>query len=171
MSIHGTINGLPVTRVGTSAFFNVPHLVSITMPNTITNIGDSAFNGCTHLTRVYFKGNAPALGASVFSGDNNATVYYLPNTTGWTNNPWGGCPTVLWNPTVTADATFGIQADCFGFTFTNGGSPTVVVEACTNLTSPVWSPVTTNTLIGGSSSFGDHDWTNYPARFYRFQMP
>ncbi|HPO15256.1 MAG TPA: SUMF1/EgtB/PvdO family nonheme iron enzyme [Candidatus Hydrogenedentes bacterium] len=30
----------------------------------------------------------------MFSGDNNAIVYYLPDTSWWTN-PWGGCPTAI----------------------------------------------------------------------------
>ena len=55
--------------------------------------------------------------------------------------------------------------------FTNGGNPTVVIEACTNLVSAVWLPVATNTLTGGSSYCRDAGWTNHPARFYRFQMP
>ncbi len=54
---------------------------------------------------------------------------------------------------------------------TNAASPMVVIEACTNLSSPVWSPVATKTLTGRASDFRDPDWTNYPARFYRFQMP
>ena len=69
------------------------------------------------------------------------------------------------------DASFGMRQTGFGFTVTNAGSPTVVVEACTNLTNPVWVPVGTNTLTGGSSDFNDSQWTNYPCRFYRFQMP
>jgi hypothetical protein len=46
-----------------------------------------------------------------------------------------------------------------------------MVEACTNFTNPVWQPVQTNTLTGGSSYFSDPQWTNYPARFYRFRSP
>jgi len=46
-----------------------------------------------------------------------------------------------------------------------------VVEACTNLTNPIWFPVGTNTLTGGSSYFSDAQWTNYPARLYRLRSP
>ena len=69
------------------------------------------------------------------------------------------------------DATFGVQSNCFGFTFTNAGNPTIVVESSTNLTDGIWIPVSTNPLTGGSSYFSDSQWTNYPNRFYRFQMP
>ncbi len=48
---------------------------------------------------------------------------------------------------------------------------TVVVEACKNMANPIWFAVSTNTLTGGSSSFSDPDWANYPARFYRLRSP
>jgi hypothetical protein len=48
---------------------------------------------------------------------------------------------------------------------------TVVVEPCTNLHNPVWSPVATNTLAGDSSYFSDPQSSNYPARFYRLRSP
>jgi len=47
----------------------------------------------------------------------------------------------------------------------------IVVEACTNLANPIWTPLQTNTLIGGSFYFGDPAWTNYPGRFYRLRWP
>ena len=46
---------------------------------------------------------------------------------------------------------------------------TVVVETCTNLANPAWSPVATKTLTGNSSYFSDPQWSNYPARFYRLR--
>ena len=45
------------------------------------------------------------------------------------------------------------------------------MEASANLTNPIWSPVGTNTLNGGSSYFSDLQWTNYPGRFYRLRSP
>jgi hypothetical protein len=54
----------------------------------------------------------------------------------------------------------------------NGSSNlAIVVEACTNLANPIWLPVGTNTLSGGSSYFRDAQWMNYPARFYRLRSP
>ncbi|MHC1766317.1 MAG: hypothetical protein AB9869_18800 [Verrucomicrobiia bacterium] len=41
------------------------------------------------------------------------------------------------------------------------------VEATTDLTKPTWTPVSTNTLAGGSSYSSDPEWTKYPSRFYR----
>ena len=47
----------------------------------------------------------------------------------------------------------------------------VKVEACTNLANPIWAPLQTNTLTGGSVYFTDPDWPNHPARFYRVRWP
>jgi hypothetical protein len=111
----------------------------------------------------------------VFDLSNNVKVYYLPETTGWPTPPpapFGGRPTVLWNPQVlTSDASFGVGTNGFGFTITGSSNLVIVVEACTNLGSPIWSPVGTNTLTGGSSYFSDPEWTNYPTRLYRLRSP
>jgi len=59
----------------------------------------------------------------------------------------------------------------FGFNFTGPADATIVVEASTDLSNPVWIPVGTNTLTGGSSFFSDPRWTNYSTRFYRLRSP
>jgi hypothetical protein len=107
----------------------------------------------------------------VFGGDNQATAYYLPGTTGW-EATLGNRPTALWLPQVlTSDARFGVQANQFGFTIAWASGRVIVVEACTNLANPAWSPVGTNTLLDGWSYFSDPEWTNYPARFYSLRSP
>ena len=55
--------------------------------------------------------------------------------------------------------------------FTGTANLVVVVVASTNLASPAWVPLATNTLTGGTSYFSDPQWTNYPRRFYRFSSP
>ncbi len=59
----------------------------------------------------------------------------------------------------------------FGFNFTWASGRVIVVEASADLGNPVWSPVGTNTLTGGSSYFSDPEWTNYPTRLYRLRSP
>jgi hypothetical protein len=44
------------------------------------------------------------------------------------------------------------------------------VEACTDLANPLWQPVQTNMLTSDSVYFGDSQWTNYSARFYRLKQ-
>jgi hypothetical protein len=89
---------------------------------------------------------------------------------------WGadysGAPTALWIPQVqTSDGIFGVRTNQFGFNITWAKGMVVVVEACTDLANPVWSPLQTNTLSGDSLFFNDLQWTNYPARFYRLRSP
>lgn len=164
-----------VTTIGYGAFHYCTSLTTVTVGNSVTNLGDEAFEYCFRLTGVYFQGSAPTgVGSAVFNSINGydpATVYYLPETTGWSST-LGGLPTELWNPQVqTGGSGFGVQTNRFGFTITGASNLVVVVEACTNLAIPVWSPISTNALINGPSYFSDPDWTNYPGQFYRLAMP
>jgi hypothetical protein len=106
----------------------------------------------------------------VLQGD-PATVYYLPGTAGW-GPSFALRPTVMWNPQMqTHDGHFGIRTNQFGFNITGNNGLVVKVEACTNLAGATWSPVSTNTLTGGSAYFGDAAWVNHPRRFYRLNLP
>ena len=67
----------------------------------------------------------------------------------------------------TSGASFGVQTNRFGFAITGTSELGTVVQACTDLAHPAWSPLGTITLAGGSSYFSDDRWANYPARFYR----
>jgi hypothetical protein len=176
-SLSSVTIGSSVTNIETYAFYSCGSLTGVTIPNSVTNIGDMAFEFCYGLTGVYFKGNAPNADSTVFSGDNNATAYYLPRTTGWSDFALlTGLPTVLWNPQAQSDASFGVQTNQFGFNITGSSNLVIVVEVCTNLANPAWTPIGTNTLdtfIGtnGTSYFSDPQWTNYPGRFYRLRSP
>jgi hypothetical protein len=66
-----------------------------------------------------------------------------------------------------SEANFGVRTNVFGFNISWANNLSVVVEACTNLTEPVWQPLQTNVLAGGSFYFVDAQWTNYPCRYYR----
>ena len=170
-----------VTYIGNYAFAYCTSLTTVTIGNGIASIGNYTFYRCTSLMSVYFQGNAPTYGPNVFVGDANATVYYLPGTRGWGatfggtlfgGTIFGALPTVLWNPQVqTAEASFGVQGNQFGFAITGNSNLVVVVEACTNLANADWCPVATNTLINGSSFFGNPQWTNYSDRYYRLRLP
>jgi hypothetical protein len=163
-----------VTSIGFETFCFCSSLTSVTIPASVTSIGDYAFFDCTSLKAIYFS-NAPSLGGpNVFNGDNNATAYFLPGTTGW-GSTFGGLPTALWflpTPLILNNGpSFGVHTNHFGFTISWATNASVVVEACTNLSSSVWQPVKTNTLTGGTSYFSDPQWTNYPGCFYRLRSP
>jgi hypothetical protein len=79
---------------------------------------------------------------------------------------------VLWNPLIQANGTnFGVTNNQFGFNITGTNNYTVVVEACTNLACPVWTPLQTATLTNGSFYFSDPQWTNYSSRYYGLGLP
>jgi hypothetical protein len=162
-----------VSSIGADAFWACTSLQNITMSCNFTSIGDDAFCQCYDLSGVYFKGNAPSVGLNVFE-NSSPTVYYLPGSTGW-GASLGGRPTALWflpNPLIlTVGPSFGVQTNRFGFIISWATNVPVVVEACTNLANPIWSPLQTNTLTNGSLYFNDPEWTNYPARLYRLRSP
>jgi hypothetical protein len=180
LAFHNCVNLTSVTlsdgikSIENGTFETCMSLTNVTIGNGVTNIEASAFEGCFSLTSIYFKGNAPNVSHDVFNGDNKATVYYLPGTTGWSTNI-GGLPTALWvlpYPVILTTASIiGVQTNGFGFTISWATNIPVVVEASTTLANPVWSPVRTNALASGSSYFGDPQWKNYPARFYRIRSP
>ena len=96
-------------------------------------------------------------------------VYFLPGTTGW-GKTYGGRPAALWLPRVVTNTdTFGVHNNQFAFTINWANGMTTVVDACTNLANPVWSPVSTNTMTGGTAYFSDAKWTNFPSRFFRLR--
>jgi hypothetical protein len=169
--------GSGVTSIGDYAFKGCEGLRNVTIGNSTTNIGDYAFTDCSSLISVYFSGNAPTADSSVFAysldysgyGFDPATVYYLPGTLGWSNT-FAERPTALWLPQAqTGDGNFGVRNNQFGFNINWTSGQTVVVEACTNLSNPVWLPVSTNTLVNGSSYFSDPQPANLPGRFYRLR--
>ena len=59
----------------------------------------------------------------------------------------------------------------FGFIVSWATNISVVVEACTNLASPVWTPLQTNTLTNGSFYFSEPLQTNGSGRYYRISLP
>ena len=169
ITIHDSVKSL-----GQMAFYACTSLTSITIPNSVTTLGYGAFANCSSLRSVHFQGSAPnpSDDLSVFSDSSDVTVYYLPGISGWAST-FDGRPTALWllpYPLILNNGPgFGVQADGFGFTISWATNIPVVVEACMSLTNPVWNPVATNTLTGGTSYFGDHQWTNYAGRYYRLR--
>ncbi|MBI1178488.1 leucine-rich repeat protein [bacterium] len=163
-----------VTTIGNSAFAFCGRLTSVTIGDSVNSIESDAFQNCTNLTSVYFRGNAPdPVGSGVFFQSGNAIAYYLPATTGWSAFAiFAGVPTALWLPQMqTADSNFGMNNGAFGFNISWASDQKVIVEAATSLSNPDWTPVSTNTLTGGSSTFSDADFANHSTRFYRLRSP
>jgi hypothetical protein len=108
------------------AFYACASLTNVTIGNSVTNIGNDAFYNCLKLINVMIDKNI------------SIALWFLPN------------PLILNNGT-----SLGVQTNKFGLTISWATNISVVVEACTNLAHPIWSPVQTNALTGGSSYFSD----------------
>ena len=72
MVIPGAINGLPVTNIGTNAFYNggfpTPyHLLAVTIPDSVTNIGQWAFAWQLGLQSVSLGNGLVTIGAGAFA--------------------------------------------------------------------------------------------------------
>ena len=166
--------GNGVAFIGFDAFVNCTGMTNLTIGNGVADIGAGAFAGCTGLTGLHSTGNAPALeSANEFVGNNGLTVYYLPGATGWSAT-FGGRPTALWSlpyPVILGGGSIGIRPAGFGFTISWANGQEAVVEASPDLGEPVWTPVGTNVISGGTSRFSDPQWTGHPTRFYRLRLP
>lgn len=81
----------------------------------------------------------------------------------------GGLAASSVSPAVVLPVLQIFQTNGINFNASWSTRQTVVVEACTNLVNPVWSPVETNTLTNGSFTFSDPDWLSYPSRFFRLR--
>ena len=176
-----------VISIGDFAFANCSGLSKVTVGKSVAKIGNDDLGGndlgyvfaeCTNLVAIYFQGNEPVFTSnpqfahpSSFFDDNKATVYYLPNTTGW-GSTVEGRPAVLWNPEAqTNDGSFGVRQSGFGFDIAGTPDIPIVVEGCTSLTSQSWVALQSCTLTNGLIHFSDAQWTNYPTRVYRIQSP
>jgi hypothetical protein len=163
--------GKRVASVGWMAFRYCSSLTNVVVGDSVTTLENSAFGSCPKLSGIYFEGNAPILGGtSVFRDDTNAIVYYLPGTAGW-GSTFGGRPTAQWvlpRPVILSNTTdFGVSTSGFGFVISWATNVPVVVEACTDLASPIWSPLSTARLTAGTVYFSDPNWSSHPTRMYR----
>ncbi|HXR07500.1 MAG TPA: leucine-rich repeat domain-containing protein [Candidatus Acidoferrum sp.] len=158
-----------VTSIGEDAFNYCYQITSVTIPRSVTNFVADAFEGC-HLTNTYFQGNAPTIipvPGPILGPPLEGTVYYLPNTTGWSNS-FDGVPAVLWNPVIqTGDGSFGVRTNQFGFNITGTPNIPIVLQGADNLANPVWTSLQSLTLTNGSYYFSEPFHPAIPARFYR----
>jgi hypothetical protein len=161
-----------VTSLGDDVFYGCYGLTRLTIPGSVTNFGEDALAWCVHLTNIFFEGDAPSADATVFAHDNALpTAFYLPGATGW-SSAFDGLPAVLWKAFIqTADGSFGVKSNQFGFNIAAATNLPVVVEASTNLSDPQWTLLQNLTLSNGSFYFSDPEWTNYSARYYRVGFP
>jgi hypothetical protein len=181
-----------VQSIGDWAFQGCWYLAALRIPRSVARIGFCAFWG-TILGELWFEGNAPSLNDGpdehytanpltyvlpestgwkrLLAYSANPTIHHLPGTRGW--EALDDLPTALWllpSPVMLncAPSSSG-PTNAFGFTISWATNASVVVEAAATPSSPVWSPLATNSLTAGFAPFTDPDWSKYPSRFYRLR--
>ena len=91
VTIPSTIDGLPVTSIGNSAFSGAS-LTSVTIPDGVTNIGDYAFGGCWRLASVTIGNSVTSIGDYAFDHCLSLTgVTIGGNVTSIGQSAFGGC--------------------------------------------------------------------------------
>ena len=76
--IPSAYEGLPVTRIGGSAFQFCSNLTGITIPNSVTSIGKSAFSVCSSLTSIKLPDSVTMIGEAAFSVCSSLTSITIP---------------------------------------------------------------------------------------------
>ena len=78
--IPSTYNGLPVTKIGSSAFYWCDSLTSVTIPDSVTIIGSRAFYWCMSLTNVTIPDSVTIIGGSAFYCCDSLTNVTIPDS-------------------------------------------------------------------------------------------
>ncbi len=130
--------GNEVTSIGYAAFDDCESLTNVMIGMSVTSIGDWAFAYCGSPLTVDCLGNAPQADWTTFYGDNPATIYYLPDTTGWSSWHIAGLTTVLWTapvPTAPFTGTYITNSDnTITITGCSGGGDATIPDMIDGLT-------------------------------------
>ena len=93
VTIPNSTNGLPVTSIGTNAFYQSTTLTSVTIGTNVASIGDWAFYGCTSLTSVTMPNSVISIGDDAFSDCTSLISVTIPNSvTSIGNYAFFSCP-------------------------------------------------------------------------------
>jgi hypothetical protein len=145
VSIPPSLNGLPVTSIATSAFYECSNVTRVTIPSSVTNIGNSAFEFCSGLTNVTILGTLAGIGEYTFADCGLQSVYVMGNA------PPVDFPPPVYNATVFAqldrygDPASYENATVYYWPGTTGWSNTFA-----GLPALLWNPV----IQTGDGSFG-----------------
>ncbi|MCL2043856.1 MAG: leucine-rich repeat domain-containing protein [Treponema sp.] len=153
ITIPPSIQGLPVTSIGNSAFYRWSNITSITIPSSVTAIGRWAFRGCNNLTAIHVASDNPnysSLNGILYDKERRTLIQYpggrteifsIPNSVTAIGDSafWDGNLTSITIPdSVTAIGEFafresGLTSVTMGNRVTSIGR--LAFHGCTNLTS------------------------------------
>ena len=80
ISIPATIDGHPVTAIGSNAFSGKTSLYSVTLPSGVVSIGGSAFKGCTGLRDIRLPDTLVTIGGSAFRKCTRLLTAHIPDS-------------------------------------------------------------------------------------------
>jgi hypothetical protein len=80
VAIPSTINGDPVTSIGTNAFNSCSNLTGATIPDSVLSIGAFAFASCSNLTNVTIPNSVTNIGGGAFFSCSGLTNVTIPNS-------------------------------------------------------------------------------------------
>ncbi len=132
ITIPSTLGGYPVTRIGSSAFWDCTGLTSVTIPDSVTSIGWYAFDECTGLTSIVIPDSVTSIDEYAFTNTgyyNNESnwendVLYIGNHLIEVNDTISGAYAIKDGTKTIADFAF---SDCTGLTcITIGNSVTSI---------------------------------------------
>jgi Leucine Rich Repeat (LRR) protein len=141
VTVPDTINGLPVTTIGSDAFYQSYNLTSVTFGTNVTTIGQNAIFQCPNLSSVTISGSVTNIGLGPFIDCKSLTVISLSTS----NLYYSVTNGVLFNKTQTSLIQY---PDGVGGSYTIAAAVTNVGEAfignsltsiSVNSTNPVYS--------------------------------
>lgn len=103
------IIGNGVTKIQFWAFENCTGIKKVIIGSGVTSVSNESFIRCNSVSGFYLRGNAPTVYLNVTGVEgpflHGVPLYYIPGTTGWTDNSaydaaketWNGYPLRTWN--------------------------------------------------------------------------
>lgn len=80
VEIPGTIDGKPVTSIGSLAFASCRNITSVTIHESVANIGHSAFFNCSALSSIHIPDSVSDIGVRAFYNCDSLTSVVIPNS-------------------------------------------------------------------------------------------
>jgi len=145
VTIPGTINGLPVTSLG-SVFLDNYSLTSVTIPDSVTTIEGGAFVNCSSLTTITIPDSVTSIWGAAFGGCIKLTSIAIPaSVTNITAPPFPGCTSLS---AFTVDPNNAVYSSAGGLLFDK--SQTTLIEYPGGIAGPYTIPESVTSIGFGA---------------------